>query len=137
MSILSSSPIFSSLDNNKLNALANGLINCSFEPNQKILYQGDNGKGKEYNHNGRRILFPYLPKKEKIKKYIYDGQLIFEGEYSKGIRWNGKGLEYDHLFRIIFQGDYINGKHFGTEYIYIEKNNDNIFQTNNKKIIQN
>ena len=44
MSILSSSPIFSSLDNNKLNALANGLINCSFEPNQKILYQGDNGQ---------------------------------------------------------------------------------------------
>ena len=39
MNILSSSPIFSSLDNNKLNALANGLINCSFEPNQKILYQ--------------------------------------------------------------------------------------------------
>ena len=44
MSILSSSPIFSSLDNNKLNALANGLINCSFEPNQRILYQGDNGQ---------------------------------------------------------------------------------------------
>ena len=44
MSILSSSPIFSSLDNNKLNALANGLINCSFEQNQKILYQGDNGQ---------------------------------------------------------------------------------------------
>ena len=44
MNILSASPIFSSLDNNKLNALASGLINCSFEPNQKILYKGDIGQ---------------------------------------------------------------------------------------------
>ena len=44
MNILGSSPIFSSLDNNKLNALAAGLINCSFEPNQKILYEGDIGQ---------------------------------------------------------------------------------------------
>lgn len=44
MNILSSSPIFSSLDNNKLNALANVLINCSFEQYQKILYKGDNGQ---------------------------------------------------------------------------------------------
>ena len=44
MNILSASPIFSSLDNNKLNALASGLICCSFEPNQKILYKGDIGQ---------------------------------------------------------------------------------------------
>ena len=44
MNILSSSPIFSALDNNKLNAIASGLINCSFEPNQKILYKGDSGQ---------------------------------------------------------------------------------------------
>ena len=44
MSILSSSPIFSSLDNNKLNALASGLICCNFEANQKILYKGDTGQ---------------------------------------------------------------------------------------------
>ena len=37
MNILGASPIFSSLDNNKLNALATGLISCSFESNQKIL----------------------------------------------------------------------------------------------------
>ena len=44
MSILSSSTIFSSLDNNKLNALASGLICCYFEANQKILYKGDIGQ---------------------------------------------------------------------------------------------
>ena len=44
MKLLSESPIFSSLDNNKLNALANGLINCYFEHNQKILYKGDIGQ---------------------------------------------------------------------------------------------
>ena len=26
-----------------------------------------------------------------IKEYYYDGKLIFEGEYSNGKRWNGKG----------------------------------------------
>ena len=44
MSLLRSSPIFSSLENNKLNDLANGLIFCSFEKNQKIIYKGDSGQ---------------------------------------------------------------------------------------------
>ena len=67
MSILSSSPIFSSLDNNKLNALANGLINCSFEPNQKILYQGDNGQSM------------YIIKSGKVKCTNGDKEIRFLG----------------------------------------------------------
>ena len=67
MSILSSSPIFSSLDNNKLNALANGLINCSFEPNQRILYQGDNGQSM------------YIIKSGKVKCSHGDKEIRFLG----------------------------------------------------------
>ena len=67
MSILSSSPIFSSLDNNKLNALANGLINCSFEPNQRILYQGDNGQSM------------YIIKSGKVKCSNEDKEIRFLG----------------------------------------------------------
>ena len=67
MSILSSSPIFSSLDNNKLNALANGLINCSFEQNQKILYQGDNGQSM------------YIIKSGKVKCSNGDKEIRFLG----------------------------------------------------------
>ena len=44
MNILEESPIFSSLENNKLNALASGLVNCSFEPGQKIIYKDDIGE---------------------------------------------------------------------------------------------
>ena len=44
MNILEASPIFSSLDNNKLNALATGLVNCSFEEGQKIIYKDDIGQ---------------------------------------------------------------------------------------------
>ena len=47
-----------------------------------------NGKGKEYDSNGK---------------------LIFEGEYLNGKR-NGKGKEYDSYGELKFQGKYINGK---------------------------
>ena len=79
MKLLSESPIFSSLDNNKLNALANGLISCSFEHNQKILYKGDIGQsiyiiksGKVKCVNGEqevRFLGP--------KDYFGEGAILF------------------------------------------------------------
>ena len=47
-----------------------------------------NGKGKEYNE---------------------DGELIFEGEYLNGIRWNGKGKEF-FRGKLKFEGEYLNGK---------------------------
>ena len=49
-----------------------------------------NGKGKEYND---------------------DGKLKFEGEYLKGER-NGKGKEYNYG-KLIFEGEYLNGKRNG------------------------
>jgi cGMP-dependent protein kinase len=79
MNILSASPIFSSLDNNKLNALASGLICCSFEPNQKILYKGDIGQsiyiiktGKVKCLNGEREIRFLGP-----KDYFGEGSILF------------------------------------------------------------
>ena len=37
----------------------------------------------------------------------------FEGEYLNGIRWNGKGKEFNNNKKIIFEGYYINGKKVG------------------------
>ncbi len=79
MNILEVSPIFSSLDNNKLNALATGLINCSFEPGQKIIYKDAIGEsiyiiksGKVKCLNGEheiRFLGP--------KDYFGEGAILF------------------------------------------------------------
>ena len=52
-----------------------------------------NGKGKEYNYDGKLIFEgEYLNGKRsgKGKEYI-DGKLIYEGEYLNEKRWNGKG----------------------------------------------
>ena len=79
MNILSASPIFSSLDNNKLNAIATGLICCSFEPNQKILYKGDIGQsiyiiksGKVKCLNGEQEIRFLGP-----KDYFGEGSILF------------------------------------------------------------
>ena len=79
MNILSSSPIFSSLDNNKLNALATGMINCSFEKDQKILYKGDIGQsiyiiksGKVKCLNGEQEIRFLGP-----KDYFGEGAILF------------------------------------------------------------
>ena len=52
-----------------------------------------NGKGKEYNNN----------------------RLIYEGEFSNGIRvGSGKGKEYDSITnQLIYEGEYLNGKREG------------------------
>ena len=44
----------------------------------------------------------------KVKEYYYNGKLIFEGEYLNGKR-NGKGKEY-YNGKLIFEGEYLNGK---------------------------
>ena len=37
-------------------------------------------------------------------------ELIFEGEYFNGERYNGKGKKFDFDGNIIFEGEYFNGK---------------------------
>ena len=50
---------------------------------------------------------------EKVKNMIIidNNRLIFEGEYLNGKR-HGKGKEYDNN-KIIFEGEYLNGKKHG------------------------
>ena len=78
--------------NIKLKILNNiDIINYKFFSGKYLEYEG-NGKGKEYN---------------------YDGKLLFEGEYLNGER-NGEGKEYEEIFnRLIFEGKYLNGERNG------------------------
>ena len=44
------------------------------------------------------------------KEYNDKGELVFEGEYLNGEKWNGKEKEYDYDDRLIYEIKYINGK---------------------------
>ena len=84
-----------------------------------LIYEGEylngkrNGKGKEYNDNGR-IIFEgeYLNGKRNGKGKEYDyNHLIYEGEYLNGQR-NGKGKEYNKWGVLLFKGVYLKGNKF-------------------------
>ena len=51
----------------------------------------------------------------KGKEYNFKGELLFEGEYLNGKRWNGKGKEYNWNDELIFEGEYLNGKKISSE----------------------
>ena len=46
----------------------------------------------------------------KGKEYNNDGEILFEGEYLDGNRWNGKGIEYNENYDFQFEWEYLNGK---------------------------
>ena len=74
---------------------------------------------------------------EKEKNIFNEVELIFQGEYKNGQRWNGKGKEYDKKSGLIFQGEYKNGQRWngiGIEHNYF---NNLIFEgqyQNGKKL---
>ena len=75
---------------------------------------------KEYRYNG---IFEgeYIngEKNGKGKEYDKYSELMFEGEYFNGNRWNGKGTEYNENGILEFDGEYMNGKKWNgiiTEY---------------------
>ena len=75
----------------------------------------EDGKTKEYNCYNDQILFKgeYSNGKRngKGKEYNEDGKLIFEGEYLDGKKWKGKYYEYDDdTNNLIFEYEYLNGK---------------------------
>ena len=78
----------------------------------KIIIGGFNGYGKEYELNDLKLIFKgyYINGKRngKGKEYDEEGKLIFEGEYKNGIK-NGKGIEY-YKNNFSFVGEYLNGK---------------------------
>ena len=78
-----------------------------------------NGKGYDRNHN---VIYEINNGNGKMKEYNLDGKLIFKGEYLNGKR-NGKGKEYDLDGNITFKGEYLNGKRNGKGKEYDEKGN--------------
>ena len=49
-----------------------------------------------------------------MKEYDCYGKLLFEGEYLNGKKWNGKGKEHiDNNKQFSFEGKYLNGKKNG------------------------
>ena len=65
--------------------------------------------GKGYDENGN-IIYELINGNGKVKEYE-NNKLIFEGEYINGKR-NGKGKEYENK-KLIFEGKYKNGKRNG------------------------
>ena len=49
---------------------------------------------------------------DKGKEYNNNDKILFEGEYKNGKR-NGKGKEYDENGKLIFEGEYLKGKRNG------------------------
>ena len=84
-----------------------------------LRYEGEysnglrNGKGKEYNFRGDKVIFEgeFLNGKKWNGKETYlDNEDGFEGEIVNGRRWNGKGKEIAlWASEIEFDGEYING----------------------------
>ena len=82
--------------------------------NNKMEFEGEflfdkkwNGKG--YDEKGN-IIYELINGHGKIKEYYdFNDKLIFEGEYLNGKK-NGKGKEYDINGNLIFEGEYIDGK---------------------------
>ena len=82
---------------------------------ERLEYVGDylNGKkwdGKGYDENGY-VIYELNKGCGLIREYYYDDKLIFEGEYLDGKR-NGKGKEYCE-YKLIFEGEYLNGERSG------------------------
>ena len=46
----------------------------------------------------------------KVREYDKADNLIFDGEYLNGKRWNGKFKEYNEDDELITEGEYLNGK---------------------------
>ena len=46
----------------------------------------------------------------KGREYYENGKLLFEGEYLNGKKWNGKIMEYYFNGKLKFDGEYLNGE---------------------------
>ena len=80
-------------------------------------------EGKGYDHKGN-IIYELKNGNGTVKEYDYDEKLMYKGEYKNGKRWNGKGKEYKwyNLGDIIFEGEYKNGKKYSKSTSETKKN---------------
>ena len=81
-----------------------------FNPKKDLIYEGEflndkrNGQGKEYRLD----------------------EIIFEGQFLKGEKWEGFGKEYSYDDNLIFEGEYKNGKRNGKGKKYYNNKNNQI-----------
>ena len=74
----------------------------------------------------------------KGKEYNNDGEILFEGEYLDGNRWNGKGIEYNENYDFQFEWEYLNVKKWNGVIIEYDLDdnsiifNGNIFEGENE-----
>ena len=80
----------------------------------KLEYEGEylfdrkyNGKG--YDEKGN-IIYELINGNGKVKEYDWEGRLIFDGEYLNGRRWNGKFMTYEYDGTILNKEEYKNGE---------------------------
>jgi len=107
-------------------------IKGKFYINEKLEFEGEylynkkwNGKG--YDENGN-IIYELINGNGKVKEYSgWRSRLIFEGEYLNGKR-NGKGKEYTLKGILKFEGEYLNGKRHGKGKEYYWEDGKLIFE---------
>jgi len=96
----------------------NNFIDNEIEFEEYFFLNGNKWNGKGYNLKGNNI--NHLNNGNgTVREYDIFGNLIFEGDYTNGIR-NGKGKEYNTNNGLIFEGEYINGKRNGKGKIYTQ-----------------
>ena len=76
---------------------------------------GKKWEGIEYSYENNEE-FEIKSGKLSIKEFDYSGNLMFEGEYLNGQKWNGKIKKYNKYGEIIFEGEYLNGERRGKLY---------------------
>ena len=87
-----------------------------FYDSEILKFEGEYLDGKRWNGKGydmdNNVVYELKNGNGFIKEYNPDtGDIIFEGEYSNGIR-NGKGKEY-YRGELIYEGEYLNGERNG------------------------
>ena len=85
-----------------------------YDFNGKIIFEGEYLNGKRWNGKGfkdDKIIYELKDGKGYNQEEYFDGKLNFIGDYMNGER-NGKGKEYD-FNNLFFEGEYLNGKRNG------------------------
>ena len=108
---------------NKLlqNKIEVNLIDYHFFSHTIITFDNTNKNIECFHKNEYQFEGKYLRRKKGKAYDIKYNKLLFEGEYLNGKR-NGKGKEYDkYEDKVIFEGEYLNGKKSGKgKYLYEE-----------------
>ena len=121
------------LDNILSFEICKKIFSCLTEKKKLEIIQYNNNMQNELDiniNNYKCFTGKYLKNENIVREYNHDDKLIYEGEYLNGKR-NGKGKEYYENGLVKFEGEYMKGKKWnGKGY---DKNNNIIYTLNNGK----